>query len=136
MTPPRTAYKKYPESSMRIAIDTLNNGEADSVVSGGATGSLMLISRRIIGMIEGVHRPAITSIFPGETKPFVMLDCGANMDCSHLHLYDFALMGICFAKAALNIEDPVVGLLNVGAEEIKGTDTYQKGAHSAEGQQA
>lgn len=92
------------------------------MVSSGNTGALMAISRFILGTLPNIYRPAIASVCPTKTKSFALLDLGANVDCNTDSLFQFALMGSIFAKIALKVENPEVALLNIGTEEVKGTD--------------
>ncbi|MCV3769525.1 MAG: phosphate acyltransferase PlsX, partial [Wolbachia pipientis] len=91
----------------------------------GNTGALMAISRFILGILPNIYRPAIVSVCPTKTKSFVLLDLGANVDCNADSLFQFALMGSIFARIALKVDNPEVALLNIGTEEIKGTDSVR-----------
>lgn len=119
---PALALKKKKDSSMRVAIDLVKQGRADAVVSAGNTGALMATSRFVLRMIPGIDRPALCTVMPGLNGHTHMLDLGANVDSSAEHLYQFALMGSELAKAIDDIESPTVGLLNIGAEAIKGNE--------------
>jgi glycerol-3-phosphate acyltransferase PlsX len=117
------------DSSMRLAIDSVMNKEADGLISGGNTGALMLTARMILGSIENVKRPAIAGIIPTINKNHsqsVFLDMGANITCDEIALSQFAIMGICFAKVVLGKYKPTVAILNVGSEESKGRELEQK----------
>lgn len=109
-------------TSMYQAIDAVRNGEAAAVVSAGNTGALMAISKMLLKTIHKIHRPAIVSIMPHRTGKYVMLDLGANSECSAVNLAEFAVMGNVLAKHALSIEKPRVALLNIGSEEMKGRE--------------
>ena len=109
-------------TSMYQAIDAVRNGEAQAVVSAGNTGALMAISKMLLKTIHKIHRPAIVSIMPHRTGKYVMLDLGANSECSAVNLAEFAVMGNVLAKHALSIEKPRVALLNIGSEEMKGRE--------------
>ncbi|MDR3326131.1 MAG: phosphate acyltransferase PlsX [Rhodospirillaceae bacterium] len=113
------------QSSMWLAIDAVARGEANGIVSAGNTGALMAISKHLLGMLHDVDRPAIAGFFPTERGKSVMLDLGANIDCNANNLIDFAVMGEMFARIIFNIENPTVGLLNVGSEETKGNDSIR-----------
>lgn len=120
--PPALALKKKKDSSMRVAIDLVKREEADAVVSAGNTGALMATGRFVLRMLPGIDRPAICTVMPTMSGHTHMLDLGANVDSSAEHLYQFALMGSELAKAIDDINSPKVGLLNIGAEAIKGNE--------------
>lgn len=123
---PVRALKKYPNSSMRLAIDDVKSGRANACISSGNTGALMVIAKMVLGTVEGIKRPAICSVFPNLKSGCVMLDLGANAECDPQILMQFAMMGSCFAKAIYNVKQPLVGILNVGHEEHKGRDIDKK----------
>jgi glycerol-3-phosphate acyltransferase PlsX len=123
---PIKALKISAGSSMRMALEAVKSGEARACVSGGNTGALMVIAKMCLGMLAGIKRPAIVSIFPNRKHGSVMLDLGANSECDPQHLLQFAMMGVCFAKAVLRRDNPSVGILNVGIEEYKGRDLDRK----------
>ena len=108
------------DSSMWMAIDAVRNKQADAVVSGGNTGCLMAISWLLISTIEGIKRPAITTLLPNTVDYTAMLDLGANAECDEYNLVQFAIMGSIYAKTLLGKERPKVGILNIGSEEHKG----------------
>jgi glycerol-3-phosphate acyltransferase PlsX len=107
---------------MRLAIEAVEQGRADAIVSSGNTGTLMAMARMILRPSPGIHRPALASVFPTITGDVVMLDLGANVLVDAESLVQFAVLGSVFAKAHKNITKPSVGLLNVGSEETKGPD--------------
>lgn len=115
-------------TSMYMAIDAVRKGEAQAVVSAGNTGALMAISKLVLKTIQKIHRPAIVSIMPHYNGKYVMLDLGANTECSAINLAEFALMGDILARHALGIEKPRVALLNIGAEEMKGKEEIRQAA--------
>lgn len=125
---PSAALRRGKDSSMRLAIESLKEGQADAVISAGNTGALMAMSKLIIRTLPGIDRPAIASLFPNRKNKSVILDLGANIDCNSDNLVQFALMGDAFAKALLNIESPKIGLLNVGIEDNKGSETVKSAA--------
>jgi len=125
---PQDALRRKKNSSMRIAINLVESGEASACVSAGNTGALLATARFVLGMVPGIDRPAIVSAVPSAGGYTVMLDLGANPDCSDDHLVQFAVMGSVIASDLLGIERPRVGLLNVGEEDIKGTEEI-KAAH-------
>tara|TARA_B110000259_G_scaffold188056_1_gene244700 strand:- start:7496 stop:8554 length:1059 start_codon:yes stop_codon:yes gene_type:complete len=120
---PSVALRKGANSSMRLAVNSIKSGDSDAVVSAGNTGALMAISKVILRALPDIDRPAIITSIPNlKGKNTVMLDMGANVDCSSEILYQFAVMGYVFAKTAYKIKNPKIGILNVGSEELKGSD--------------
>ena len=117
---PSVALRQGTKSSMRLAIDSVKNGEAAGVVSAGNTGALMAMSKIVLRMLPNITRPAIASTIPTLKHPCVMLDLGANIEADAKTLCQFAVMGDAFARTVQNVASPSIGLLNVGAEEIKG----------------
>ena len=126
---PSVALRRGRDSSMWRAIESVKKGEAEAVVSAGNTGALMAMSMYQLGLIDGITRPAIASVWPTRRGQTVVLDCGANVDCDAEQLVDFAVMGEAFARAVLGLERPSVGLLNVGSEEVKGHEAVKNAAH-------
>ena len=124
--PPLMALRNKKNSSMRVAINMVKNGEVDACVSAGNTGALMATARFVLKMITGIDRPAICSALPSAQGHTFMMDLGANIDCSSEHLYQFALMGSVLANAIDETENPRIGLLNIGEEEIKGNDVVKQ----------
>ncbi len=123
------ALRRKKDSSMRVAINLVKQGQADACVSAGNTGALMAISRYVLKTLPGVNRPAICSILPNQKDgPTYMLDLGANVDCEPQHLHQFALMGSALVSAMEGKPRPTVGLLNVGEEDIKGNDIVKQTA--------
>jgi glycerol-3-phosphate acyltransferase PlsX len=120
-------YKK--DSSMRVAINLVKQGEADACVSAGNTGALMATARYVLKTLPGIDRPAIISAIPNmeETTTHV-LDLGANIDTSAEQLFQFAIMGSVLAEAVDNLANPRIGLLNIGEEEIKGNEQIKAAA--------
>jgi len=125
---PQDALRRKKNSSMRVAINLVEKGEASACVSAGNTGALLATARFVLGMVPGIDRPAIVSAVPSAGGYTVMLDLGANPDCNDDHLVQFAVMGAVIASDLHGIEHPRVGLLNVGEEDIKGTEEI-KAAH-------
>lgn len=130
--PPSQALRTKKDSSMRVAINLVREEQAQACVSAGNTGALMATARYVLKTLPGIDRPAIISAIPALQGHTHMLDLGANVDCSAEHLYQFAAMGSILASAVDNIERPRVGLLNVGAEEIKGNDQVKEAARLIE----
>ena len=123
---PASALRGKRESSMRIAVDTIKNQEAQACVSAGNTGALMAISRFVLKMLPGIERPAIASFLPTLRGRTCMLDLGANVDCTAEHLLQFAVMGAALTSAVDQIDRPSIGLLNIGEEDIKGNEVVKK----------
>jgi len=119
--PPAQALRYKKDSSMRVAINLVKSGEAQACVSAGNTGALMATARFVLKTIPGIDRPAISSWLPNVVGSTQVLDLGANIDSSESHLFQFAVMGSVLAQAR-GIEKPRIGLLNIGQEEIKGSE--------------
>jgi glycerol-3-phosphate acyltransferase PlsX len=123
--PIEVALRRKKDSSMRVAIELVKDGQADVCVSAGNTGALMAISRYVLKTMANVDRPAICSIMPNQKgSPTYMLDLGANVDCEPHHLHQFAIMGAVLFQA-MEGRRPSIGLLNVGTEDIKGNDVVK-----------
>ncbi len=125
---PSKALKNKKDSSMRVAINLVKEGQADACVSAGNTGALMATARFVLKMIPGIDRPAIISTLPSIHGHTHVLDLGANVDCSAEHLFRFAIMGNELVKAVEGIENPKVGLLNIGEEDTKGNEQVKAAA--------
>lgn len=125
---PRQALRGKKDSSMRVAINLVKEGQAVACVSAGNTGALMATARFVLKMTAGIDRPAILSGIPAISGQTLMLDLGANADCSARQLFEFAVMGSVVAREVYGIARPAVGLLNIGEEEIKGTDVLRDAA--------
>jgi glycerol-3-phosphate acyltransferase PlsX len=125
---PSKALKNKKDSSMRVAINLVRDGRADACVSAGNTGALMATARFVLKMIPGVDRPAIISTLPSIYGHTHVLDLGANVDCTAEHLFQFAIMGSELVKALEGIENPSVGLLNIGEEDVKGNEQVKAAA--------
>jgi phosphate acyltransferase len=123
---PRDAIRRKKDSSMRVAVNLVKKGEATACVSAGNTGALLAMARFVLGMIPGIDRPAIVSAVPTAHGHTVMLDLGANPDCGADHLVQFAVMGSVIAADLHGVDRPRVGLLNIGEEDIKGTDEIRE----------
>lgn len=119
---PSRALRGKRDSSMRLAVNAVKHGDAQACVSAGNTGALMAIARFVLKTLPGIDRPAIISRIPATDGHTHMLDLGANVDCSAEHLFQFAVMGSVVAQAVHGLQQPRVGLLNIGEEEIKGND--------------
>lgn len=125
---PSVALRAGRNSSMRLAINAVADGEADSVVSAGNTGALMAIAKFVLKMLPGIDRPAIASFYPTQRGESCMLDLGANVQCDAKNLVQFAVMGEVFARTVLGNKEPTIGLLNIGVEESKGHEEIREAA--------
>jgi glycerol-3-phosphate acyltransferase PlsX len=125
---PSVALRQGRNTSMQLSIDAVNNGEAAGVVSAGNTGALMAMAKITLKTLPGIDRPAIAAYCPTMVGESVMLDLGANVECDANNLFQFGVMGAAFASTVLGQKRPTVGLLNVGAEEMKGRDTVKQAA--------
>ena len=129
---PAIALRTKKRSSMRLAIDLVKEGRAQAAVSAGNTGALMATAKFVLKTLPGIERPAICTALPNETGHTHVLDLGANVDCDAEHLFQFAVMGSVLVEAFDDNPEPRVGLLNVGAEAIKGNDTVKSAAEQLE----
>ena len=125
---PALALRSKKDSSMRVAIDLVKDGEATACVSAGNTGALMAISRFVLKMLPGIDRPAIASVLPTLKGHTCVLDLGANVDCTAEHLLQFGIMGSELVASVEHRERPTIGLLNVGEEDIKGNEVVKRAA--------
>jgi phosphate acyltransferase len=124
--PPAIAMRTKKDSSMRVAVDLVKSGEATAAISAGNTGALMAISRFVLKTLPGIDRPAIASVLPTLKGRVYVLDLGANVDCSAEHLLQFGIMGSMLVSAVEHLENPSVGLLNIGEEDIKGNEVVKR----------
>ena len=129
---PALALRSKKDSSMRVAINLVRDGVAQACVSAGNTGALMATAKFVLKTLPGIDRPAICARIPTASGHTHMLDLGANVECSAEHLMQFAVMGSVLAQAVDGNSTPRVGLLNVGAEAIKGNDTVKAAARLLE----
>jgi len=126
---PSQALRQGKRSSMRLAIEAVAEGRAQGIVSAGNTGALMAMAKLVLKTLPGVTRPAIAGPLPTMGKnDIIMLDLGADVSSDPEGLYQFAIMGDAYARMALDIRKPRIGLLNIGSEDVKGHE-YLKGAH-------
>ena len=128
------ALRRKRDSSMRVAIAQVKPGDdgvcaADACVSAGNTGALMAVARHVLKTVDGIDRPAIATVMPNRQGLYTtVLDLGANVDCSAEHLLQFALLGSALVSAVDGKAEPTVGLLNIGEEAIKGSETIKRAA--------
>jgi phosphate acyltransferase len=125
---PQSALKNKKDSSMRVAINLVKSGEAHACVSAGNTGALMATARFVLKTLPGIDRPAIASALPSENGDTHMLDLGANADCTPEQLLQFAIMGAMLVSCVENKPSPTIGLLNIGSEDIKGSEVVKQTA--------
>lgn len=123
---PGQAIRKKKKSSIVLGVKAVAEGSSDAIVAAGSTGAAMASSLFGMGRIKGIDRPAIAVTLPSLKKPVVLIDGGANSDCTPEMLYQFAIMGIVFSKHVLGIKEPRVGVLNIGEEETKGNTLAQE----------
>ena len=124
----RDAIKLGKQTSMWMAIESVKVGKNDIIVSSGNTGALLVMSKLILKMIDGVDKPALAAIWPNFKDYSIVLDLGANIECTEHNLVEFSILGAELYKTIFNRTDVVTGLLNIGSEEIKGNDSI-KNAH-------
>jgi phosphate acyltransferase len=122
---PSLALRQGRGSSMWESINAVRDGNAAAVVSAGNTGALMAMAKLTLGTLPGIDRPAIAAFFPTMRGESVMLDLGANVECDANNLVQFAVMGEVFARTVLGLQQPTIGLLNVGEEPVKGRDAVK-----------
>jgi glycerol-3-phosphate acyltransferase PlsX len=125
---PQIALRSKKDSSMRVSINLVKNGEAGACVSAGNTGALMATARYVLKTMPGIDRPAIASFLPTIKGEVCMLDLGANVDCTAEHLLQFGLMGSALVTALEHKDNPTIGLLNIGSEDIKGNEVVKQAA--------
>ena len=125
---PSQAVRRGRESSMGLAIQAVKDGDAHVAVSAGNTGALMALSKIMLRMMPGIDRPAIATPLPTMRGESLLLDLGANVECSAENLVQFAIMGAAYARVVFGIECPTVGLLNVGVEDLKGHEAVKEAA--------
>ncbi len=126
---PSQALRRGRNTSMWRAIESVAKKEAQVAISAGNTGALMAMSMYQLGVLDGIDRPAIAALWPTKRGQSVVLDVGANVATDAGQLVDFAVMGEAFARAILGLERPTIGILNVGAEDVKGNEAVRGAAH-------
>jgi phosphate acyltransferase len=125
---PATALRNKKDSSIRVAVDLVDRGEAGAFVSSGNTGALMAISRFVLKTLPGIDRPAIAGILPTLRGQTYILDLGANVNCTPEHLLQFGIMCSELVSSVEHRERPTIGLLNIGVEDIKGNELVKRAA--------
>jgi len=119
---PALAVRRKKDSSIGRAVDLVRSGKADAVVSAGNTGAVVVAATLKLRTLEGVERAAIAAVMPTQEQPFILVDAGANIDCSPKLLGQFAVMGSIYSQTIIGKTAPVVGLLSIGGEDIKGNE--------------
>ena len=119
---PTQAIKRKKDSSMVVGFNMLKTGEGDVFISAGNSGALLTGATLLVGRIKGVDRPALAGILPAYKSRLVLMDCGSNTNCKPINLLQFAQMSSIYLKTTLGVENPRVGLLNIGTEETKGNE--------------
>ena len=123
---PATVFRRKKDTSMGVGLTMLREGKADALVSAGSTGALLTGATLITKRIHGIRRAAMAPVIPTTTGQAVLIDCGANAECTPEYLVQFAYLGSFYAQQVLGLERPRVGLLNIGAEDSKGTDLQKQ----------
>jgi glycerol-3-phosphate acyltransferase PlsX len=123
---PLEGAKRGKDTSMWLAIESVKNKNCDIVISAGNTGALLVISKLNLKMIENIDKPALSALWPNKKGMTVVLDLGANIECSSKNLFDFSVMGASLYKSLYPLEVPNVALLNIGSEEFKGNETIKE----------
>ncbi len=123
---PLEAAKRGKDTSMWLAIESVKKKETDIVISAGNTGALLVIAKLNLKMIENIDKPALSALWPNKKGMSVVLDLGANIECSSKNLVDFSIMGASLYKSLYPFENPNVALLNIGSEELKGNEVIKE----------
>ena len=123
---PMMAVRKKPNSSLIMGLKDAKEGTSHGFVSAGSTGALMLGGMTVTRLIKGIRRPALAPVMPGLNGPFLLIDSGANADCQSEFLEQFGLMGSVYMNRVMGVENPKVGLVNIGVEEEKGSKLYKE----------
>ena len=123
---PLEAAKRGKKTSMWLAIDSVKTKNSDIVISAGNTGALLVIAKLNLKMINNIDKPALSALWPNKKGMSVVLDLGANIECSSKNLFDFSIMGASLYKSLYPQENPKVALLNIGSEELKGNEIIKE----------
>jgi|TARA_B100000780_G_scaffold276303_1_gene244623 glycerol-3-phosphate acyltransferase PlsX len=123
---PLEGAKRGKDTSMWLAVDSVKKKDCDIVISAGNTGALLVISKLNLKMIDNIDKPALSALWPNKKGMSVVLDLGANIECSSKNLFDFSIMGASLYKSLYPSETPNVALLNIGSEEFKGNETIKE----------
>ena len=123
---PMMAVRRKQNSSLVQGLKAVKEGRAQAFVSAGSTGAIFIGGMVTLKMQKGISRPSLGSIFPGKKNPFLVIDCGANADCQPEYLRQFGLMGSVYMQKVIGVSEPKVALVNIGAEEEKGSKLYKE----------
>ena len=123
---PLEAAKRGKDTSMWLAIDSVKKKEADIIISAGNTGALLVIAKLNLKMIQNIDKPALSALWPNRNGMSVVLDLGANIECSSKNLFDFSVMGASLYTSLYPNKRPNIGLLNIGSEELKGNEIIKE----------
>ena len=123
---PLEAAKRGKDTSMWLAIESVKKKETDIIISAGNTGALLVIAKLNLRMIENIDKPALSALWPNKSGMSVVLDLGANIECSSKNLFDFSIMGASLYTSLYPDKKPNIGLLNIGSEELKGNETIKE----------
>ena len=123
---PATVFRRKKNTSMGLGLNMVKDGKGDAFISAGSTGALLTGATLIVKRVRGIRRAAMAPLIPTSTGKAVLIDCGANADCTAEYLVQFAYLGSFYARRVMGIEKPRVGLLNIGAEDSKGTDLQRE----------
>ena len=123
---PLEAAKRGKDTSMWLAIESVKNKESDIVISAGNTGALLVVAKLNLKMIESIDKPALSALWPNKKGMSVVLDLGANIECSSKNLFDFSVMGASLYTSLYPNKKPNIGLLNIGSEELKGNEIIKE----------
>lgn len=123
---PSTAVRAKKDSSMAVGLRLLSDGGGDAMISAGSTGALLTGATLIVKRVKGIRRAALAPVLPNGAGGVILIDCGANVECTPEYLLQFAYMGSYYAKSMMGLREPKVGLLNVGTEETKGTELQKE----------
>ena len=123
---PLEAAKRGKDTSMWLAIESVKKGETDVIISAGNTGALLVIAKLNLKMIGNIDKPALSALWPNQSGMSVVLDLGANIECSSKNLFDFSIMGASLYTSLYPNKKPNIGLLNIGSEELKGNETIKE----------
>lgn len=123
---PALAVRRKKDSSISRAMDLVKEGKAEAMISAGNTGAVVVAATLKLRTLQGVDRPAIAAVMPSPAKPFVLIDAGANTDCSPRLLFQFAAMGHVYSRKILGQANPLIGLMSVGAEDSKGNEATKE----------
>ena len=126
---PLEAAKRGKDTSMWLSIESVKNKDSDIVISAGNTGALLVIAKLNLKMIDNIDKPALSALWPNKKGMSVVLDLGANIECSSKNLLDFSIMGASLYKSLYPNENPNVALLNIGSEELKGNEVIKETFH-------